>query len=273
MSFGWQARALMISAALAVQPSICDAQSNIGSAASVRNQVEGILGGQTQALSSGSAVHSNELIRSGDGAVANLVFIDETKLSVGPRSEVRLDKFVYDPSKNTGAVVVRATRGAYRFVTGVQDSRNYEIKTPYATLGVRGTILELNLEGVGQAQARTRAQARTEDGEPPQGDGEPVPVYKAPRRDDPCRNWVKVRLVEGAFHARTISGQRTTVTEPNTVVTVCSDGSVQTSQSSQSILDFNPDFAALPSPGLLAIIPIILLPVVIPEPPEPVTPN
>ena len=256
MRFSWAPPALMVATGLALQPSISLAQSNIGNASSVRNQVEGILGGQTNTLSSGSTVHSNELIRSGDGAIANLVFIDQTKLSVGPRSEVRLDKFVYDPNKNTGTVVVRATKGAYRFVTGVQDPRNYEIKTPYATLGVRGTILEVNLEGVGR-QARVRAgdQAHAEDqgnGEPPQGDADPRP--KARRSDRACENWVKVRLVEGAFHARTISGQRTSVTEPNTVLTVCSDGSVQTTQSSQSILNFDPEFAALPGPGLAAVI-------------------
>jgi hypothetical protein len=59
---------------------------------------------------------------------------------------VRLDKFVYDPNKATGTVVVNVTRGAYRFVTGVQDSRNYTIKTPYATLGVRGTVLEVVIQ-------------------------------------------------------------------------------------------------------------------------------
>jgi len=52
-------------------------------------------------------------------------------------------EFVYDPNKSKGSVVVNATRGSYRFVTGVQDSKSYEIKTPYATLGVRGTVLEV----------------------------------------------------------------------------------------------------------------------------------
>lgn len=119
------------------------AQSNIGSASSVKNRVDGVIGGQSRTLSAGSAVHSNELIRSGDDSVANLLFLDQTKLSVGPKSEVRLDKFVYNPNQRNGAVVVHATRGAYRFVTGVQDSKNYQIKTPYATLGVRGTVLEV----------------------------------------------------------------------------------------------------------------------------------
>ena len=252
MFFGWRPAAFMIATALSLQPSICAAQSNIGSASSVRNQVDGVIGGQTRSLSSGSAVHSNELIRSGEEAVANLVFIDETKLSVGPRSVVRLDKFVYDPNKRTGAVVVHASRGAYRFVTGVQDPRNYEIKTPYATLGVRGTILEVNLEGVGrQAQTRAGAQARAEDqgdDEPPQGDAEPSPGYRAPRSDRACQNWVKIRLVEGSFQARTISGKNVNVTEPDTVLTVCSDGSTQTTQSAQSILNFTPEtFAVVPA--------------------------
>ena len=64
-----------IAAALALQSSICAAQqSNIGKAATVRKQVEGIIEGQTRNLSSGNAVHSNELIRSGDAAVAEVRF-------------------------------------------------------------------------------------------------------------------------------------------------------------------------------------------------------
>jgi hypothetical protein len=143
--------ALTIGAAFALQPSISGAQ-NIGSAASVKNQVEGVRGGQPRSLSSGSAVYSQELIRSGEASVADLVFVDRTKLSVGPKSEVRLDKFVYDPNKGSGKVVVEATRGAYRFVTGVQDHKNYELKTPYASIGVRGTIVEVNLEHVNQSR-------------------------------------------------------------------------------------------------------------------------
>ena len=246
---GWQFPAWMIATALALQPSICGAQSNIGSAASVRNQVEGILGGQTQSLSSGSAVHSNELIRSGEGAVANLVFIDQTKLSVGPKSEVRLDKFVYDQGKQSGAVVVRVSRGAYRFVTGVQDSKNYEIKTPYATLGVRGTVLEMNLKSVGQARADGSARPLVlADG------SERGLVLKAPARERDSRDNVKVRLVESTFQARSISGKTATITDPNTVLTICSDGSFQISQSNDSILDFNPEFAELPGPEWAAIL-------------------
>jgi hypothetical protein len=220
----------MIATAFALQPSICSAQSSIGSAASVRNQVEGIRGGQQRSLSIGSAVYSQELIRSGEASVANLVFVDQTKLSVGPKSEVRLDKFVYNPDKGTGKVVVEATRGAYRFVTGVQDHRNYEIKTPYASIGVRGTVFEMNLEGVKR-----------------QGDGDPE-RSKAPPDDRTCRSYEKIKLVSGEIQVRTISGKTTTVTQPDTVLTVCSNGSYGTAHVAESILNFTPDsFAITPS--------------------------
>lgn len=83
------------------------------------------------------------MVKTGDKGVARLVFLDNTDLAVGPRSEVKLDKFVYDPERNNGAVVINVTRGAFRFVTGTQDHSNYSINTPHGTLGVRGTTFEL----------------------------------------------------------------------------------------------------------------------------------
>jgi hypothetical protein len=136
---------LLASSLLLQQAVSAAAEEAIGSASAVKNRVEGTSRGQTRALSSGSAVYSNESVRTGQDSIAELGFIDSTKLSVGPTSEVRLDKFVYDPNKRAGAVALKATRGSLRFVTGVQDHDSYTIKTPYATLGVRGTILEIVL--------------------------------------------------------------------------------------------------------------------------------
>ena len=152
----WRSLALVLAIITISLPEIAIAQSNIGSASSVKNRVDGVIGGQARSLSAGSAVHSNELIRSGDDSIANLVFIDQTRLSVGPKSEVRLDKFVYNPDQRSGAVVIQATRGAYRFATGTQDSRNYQIKTPYATLGVRGTVLEVVVTEAPRRRANRR---------------------------------------------------------------------------------------------------------------------
>src|SRR6185295_12191559 len=61
-------------------------------------------------------------------------------LNVGARSEVTLDRFVYDPNRRNGSVVLNAGRGVFRFVSGSQDSKSYKINTSVATIGVRGTV-------------------------------------------------------------------------------------------------------------------------------------
>ena len=131
--------ACALAAFVAVQSSASFAQDpQIGAATATKNQVQGTVGSITQSISKGTNVFSNEVVRTGDAAVADLQFIDETTMSIGPISEIRLDKFVYDPNGTSGAVVIEATKGAFRFVTGKQDQKVYQIKTPYGTLGIRG---------------------------------------------------------------------------------------------------------------------------------------
>src|SRR4249919_2392162 len=113
-------------------------QEAIGKATSVRPQAEGIHSGGTRTLSGGADVYSKETVRTGDTGQADLRFLDSSNLNVGPKSTVRLDKFVYDPNKSAGAVAVQATRGSFRFVTGSQSKGPYQVKTPYGTLGIRG---------------------------------------------------------------------------------------------------------------------------------------
>lgn len=128
--------------AIAASPAFAQNASRIGSAAAVRNQVTATASSGERRLAAGNPVFQNELIRTGVESVAQLLFADQTALSVGPRSEVRLDRFVYDPSRSTGDVGVSLTTGALRFVSGSQDPRSYQVQTPVATIGVRGTIVD-----------------------------------------------------------------------------------------------------------------------------------
>ncbi len=127
---------LALALAIAAFPAV--AATNIGVAAAVKNDVKGSSG----ALSAGGKVFQNEVITTGVESLAQLLFLDETSLSIGPKSQVTLDKFVFNPSQGAGSVVFSATKGAFRFITGSQDPRHYEIKTPVATIGVRGTIVD-----------------------------------------------------------------------------------------------------------------------------------
>src|SRR5262249_11382087 len=132
-------RNLMPAVALAIlfalYSTASNAQSRIGSATSVQPEASGSVGGT---LSAGSGVHANETVKTGSTGQAGLRFNDQSNLSVGHSSQVRLDKFVYDPNKGTGSTVIEATRGTFRFSTGAQNKGEVKIKTPYGTLGTRG---------------------------------------------------------------------------------------------------------------------------------------
>ena len=132
----WTA-ALLLAGVFVLPAPLCNAQEAIGQATSVKPQAEGTHGGK-RTLAPGGNIYSKETVQTGETGQADLQFRDQSNLSVGPKSSVRLDKFVYDPNTSAGSVAIQATRGSFRFVTGSQGKGNYQIKTPYGTLGVRG---------------------------------------------------------------------------------------------------------------------------------------
>lgn len=120
------------------------AQQRIGEASSVRNQVTRVNASGSVGLATGGSVFRNETIRTGRQSAAKLVFLDQTNLAIGPTSSVVLDQFVFSGGGSAQAVSVNLARGVFRFTTGVLDKRAYKINTPVATIGVRGTVLDIN---------------------------------------------------------------------------------------------------------------------------------
>ncbi|MBS0385257.1 MAG: FecR domain-containing protein [Proteobacteria bacterium] len=135
--------ALLAAVMMASPDASAQTAARIGAAAAVRNEVTAGQTGSERRLAVGNPVFQNEAVRTGAASVAQLMFTDQTTLSLGPRSEVRLDRYVYDPSRSAGDVAVSFTTGALRFITGSQDPHNYQVHTPVATIGVRGTIVDL----------------------------------------------------------------------------------------------------------------------------------
>lgn len=119
----------------------------IGVAATVRNEVVQVNGASTAPIDAGEEVVHNEVVRTGRDSAAKLVFRDDTNLAVGPTSTVTLDRFVFSGDGGAGKVSVNLVRGAFRFTTGGLDKKAYEIKTPVATIGVRGTVFDVSSQG------------------------------------------------------------------------------------------------------------------------------
>jgi hypothetical protein len=119
----------------------------IGVASAIVNHVQGVSGGASRSLAVGSEVFAREHIVTSDASTAQLLFLDKTSVSIGPRADLALDSFVYNPDQSAGRVVINATQGAFRFITGSLNPRDYTINTPVAAIGIRGTILDLLITG------------------------------------------------------------------------------------------------------------------------------
>jgi hypothetical protein len=102
--------------------------------------------GTRRALELGSPVVAEETINTDRLGKAAFRFVDDTELSVGPNSTVKLDRFIYDPDASVKSFVIRATKGMFRFVTGKLDHDSYVIRTPSAVIGVRGTQFDVLIE-------------------------------------------------------------------------------------------------------------------------------
>lgn len=84
----------------------------------------------------------DQRVRAGVASAADLRFLDNSRLKIGPRSELILDRLVYDPDASAIAGTLNLVRGVLRFASSAVD-RNITFETPTATIGIRGTVFDL----------------------------------------------------------------------------------------------------------------------------------
>jgi hypothetical protein len=124
-------------------PSPADAQTRVGEAAVIQNQVVRVTGSATSQINVGDGVLRDEVVHTGLASAARLVMIDSTNLSLGPNATLKLDRTVFEDPNTYREIAIRLTTGAFRFVTGHSAKAAYKITTSLATIGVRGTVLDI----------------------------------------------------------------------------------------------------------------------------------
>ncbi len=148
----WKVGLLALALALANAVELRAAPA-VGTAAIVENRVTGTPQNVNapEPLKRGDGVYVNELVQTAKDSKAQLLFLDQTALSMAPESAIVLDKFVYDPDRNVGTVVLNTLGGAFRFVGGTANSEkngsSYLVETPVAQIGIRGTFFEWAYRG------------------------------------------------------------------------------------------------------------------------------
>jgi hypothetical protein len=122
------------------------ADTGIGKAADVATQVSASLAGASAIpLLKGDLVYQNQVVSTDANGVGQIEFVDGTKLAIGPGSSMTLDTFVFNPDKTANKVVIELGKGSFRFITGKSPHDAYDISTPTATLGLRGTAFDVTV--------------------------------------------------------------------------------------------------------------------------------
>jgi ferric-dicitrate binding protein FerR (iron transport regulator) len=126
----------------AVSSFTAHAQERIGRAAVVRNDVSQIAP-RVVKISTGDEIFRDETVRTAADSDAKFVLRDDTNLSLGPGSTLKLDRAVFSGETSAGDIAIKLSSGAFRFITGHSTKESYKIVTPLATIGVRGTTLDI----------------------------------------------------------------------------------------------------------------------------------
>lgn len=100
--------------------------------------------GSTQALEQGDKIFLGDTINTSEKSYAVVGFTDGAKVTVRPGSSLNIDQYSAEASN------LNLLKGGLRAISGTFGKNNpesYRVKTPVATLGIRGTAFDIRLCG------------------------------------------------------------------------------------------------------------------------------
>ena len=89
-------------------------------------------------------------VRTGNGRI-EITFVDNTKVKLTEQSKLVIDDFVYDGTPAKGKMALRFASGTARFVTGSMGKKGINLRTPTATVAVRGTDFTTTVDEMGKS--------------------------------------------------------------------------------------------------------------------------
>ncbi len=110
--------------------------------------------GTSKILSQKSIVESGDLLVSEKDTYARVKFTDNSEITLKPNTQIKIDAYLFDQAKpEADSAVFGLLKGGLRALTGLVGKRgnqdSYQLKTPSATIGIRGTDYIAHLGGAG----------------------------------------------------------------------------------------------------------------------------
>jgi hypothetical protein len=127
----------------------------IGTISELRGNGEVVRQGSTDKLLAEMAldIFSYDDVRTGNGRIA-IEFLDSSVVRLTEHSKIVIDDFVYDPDPNKSKLALSMASGTARFITGRLagiKKENIFIRTPSATIGIRGTDFTTTVDELGRS--------------------------------------------------------------------------------------------------------------------------
>ena len=98
-------------------------------------------------------IELNDEAKTGNGRML-IEFLDKAQLSLKEHSEVLIDEIYYDPDPSLSKMSMKFTMGTARFASGrlgLVNKANIDIKTPTASIAVRGTDFTTTVDELGRS--------------------------------------------------------------------------------------------------------------------------
>lgn len=106
------------------------------------------------AASKGSAIEKNDAVSTTSKGKVKITFVDATTVSITENSKLVIDDFVFDGGKsNKGKLGLKVALGTVRYASGAiahNNPNSVNIRTPTATIGVRGTDFIMSVDEIGK---------------------------------------------------------------------------------------------------------------------------
>ena len=139
-------RHILVAAAAMALAAPALAGPTVGVNAAIRNKV--MTGANPSVLRPAvlkARVGLGDQIVTAPASMLQILLLDRSNFTVGANARVTIDKFVYDPNRSASAVGANVAKGAFRFMSGKAVHRmpgQTSVRTPVASIGVRGTVFE-----------------------------------------------------------------------------------------------------------------------------------
>ena len=100
-----------------------------------------------------SDIFSYDDVRTGKGRLA-IQFLDDSVVKLTEHSKLIIDEYIFDPDPSKSKMALNMASGTARFITGKLgkiNKQNISIKTPTATIGIRGTDFTTTVDELGRS--------------------------------------------------------------------------------------------------------------------------